>query len=193
MENVNDVNEELIDASIDGDLEKVKECLKNGADVNVYSNVEWTPLLCATHFNHLEIAKLLIENGADVNAKETLQESWTPLIAATINEIEDNEVKKEIIKLLIDNGADVNAKDRHGFTPLMHTLYCNNNADIEIVKKLIDNGADINAKNKYEKTALDYAKNKEIISLLKSKMQIKPKIKAKAKQQAKSNNFEREV
>lgn len=191
MENVNDVNEELIDASINGDLEKVKECLKNGADVNVYSNVEWTPLLCATHFNHLEIAKLLIENGADVNAKETLQESWTPLIAATINEIEDNEVKKEIIKLLIDNGADINIKDRHGFTPLMYAMYIKDN--VEIVKNLICNGADVNAKNEYERTALDYAKNKEIVSLLKPKMQIKPKVKAKAKQQAKSNNFEREV
>lgn len=157
MENVNDVNEELIDASIDRDLEKVKECLKNGADINIRSNIEWTPLLCVTHFNNLEIAKYLIEKGADVNAKETLQEHWTPLLSATINDIENDKVKQEIIRLLINNGADVNAK------------------------------------NKYERTALDYAKNKEIVSLLKPKMQIKPKVKAKTKQQSKSNNFEREV
>ena len=68
-----------------------------------------------------------------------------------------------------------------------------NKQSLEFAKLLIDNGADVNAKNNNGKTALDYAKKQKIVSLLKSKMLIKPKVKTKAKQQTKSNNFEREV
>lgn len=190
----NDVDDELIDASISGDLEKVKECLENGADVNTYSNIDWTPLLCATHFNHLEITKYLIEKGADVNPKDTdtLQLGLTPLLSATTNEIKNDEVKKEIIKLLIDNGADVNAKDRNGYTPLINACIAIKD-NFEVVKSLIEKGADVNAKPfKREETALNYAKDKKVISLLKSKMQIKPKAKAKTKQ-PNTNNFGMEV
>ncbi len=57
----------------------VKKAIEEGADVNAKDVFDWTPLMCASHYNkNPEVAKLLIEAGADVNAKDMY--GYTPLI-----------------------------------------------------------------------------------------------------------------
>ena len=65
---------ELFDAVRDNDLEKVKELIANGADVNAKDRWVYTPLHLV---NDVEIAKVLIANGADVNAR--FNDGSTPL------------------------------------------------------------------------------------------------------------------
>jgi ankyrin repeat protein len=59
-----------------GDLQRVKDFLANGADVNAKRGDFTTPLHLAAQGGHKEIAELLIANGVDVNAKKAGQ---TPL------------------------------------------------------------------------------------------------------------------
>ena len=97
-------------ATVQGDIEAVKQHLAAGTDVNAKDAVGNIPLIVAAGKGYNEIAKLVIAKGADVNAKNA--DGWTPLHHTAIPGY------KEISELLIDNGADVNAKDEVGGTPL---------------------------------------------------------------------------
>ena len=59
----------IFEAIREGNLEKVKELIESGADVNAKDNSGETALMWAAWYDRAEIAKILIDNGADVNAK----------------------------------------------------------------------------------------------------------------------------
>jgi ankyrin repeat protein len=102
-ENVQDWNKKLLKYSEKGNLNGVKDCIENGADVNCKNNSNWTPLMYSSYYGHLEIVKVLIENGVDINYKD----KWgqTPLMLSS------NNTFLEVVKVLIENGADWNIKD----------------------------------------------------------------------------------
>ena len=74
IENGADIeNMELHYASCTGDIDKVKELIESGADVNSKGEImKVTPLHWAST---AEVASLLIENGADVNALDDYEET----------------------------------------------------------------------------------------------------------------------
>jgi ankyrin repeat protein len=75
--------------------------IKAGADVNIRSQYDLTPLAYSGKRNQSsEIAALLIENMADINAKSKSGE--TPLMWVI------EEKNTQVAKFLIMNGADVN-------------------------------------------------------------------------------------
>jgi ankyrin repeat protein len=138
-------------------LEKIKIIIDSGlVDVKAKDDMGWTPLLLASRWNHIEIAKLLLDRGADVKAKD----NWgdTPLHRASrYNRI-------EIVGLLLEKGADMGAKNRWGQTPL-HLASENNN--IEIAKLLLDAGADVEAKDNDGWTPLHWASARNYIEIAK--------------------------
>jgi len=125
----------IFEASTEGNLERVRELIQSGADVNArnYGN---TSLHYASENGHTDIVRLLITAGANVNAKNNYDE--TPLFDAS------NRGQTDIVRLLIDARADVNTESTSGTTPL-HTA--SNNGHTDIVRLLIDAGADVNAKH----------------------------------------------
>ena len=179
-----------------GDLNKVKEFVSNGANVNAQDRNGFTPLLLATR--HKEIVDFLISQGADINFQGNSQFSGvTPLMRATVFRHKDavdlllsrgadinaksnrggntalmsaiNEDAKEIAELLILRGADVNIGGRSGRTPLMNAL---NSHQPEIAKLLIFRGADVNAFDKSGMTPIIFAASggyKDIIELILAK------------------------
>jgi ankyrin repeat protein len=106
-ESVQGWNRKLLVYSRICELNGVKKCIENGADVNCKDNDGWTPLMWSSNNGHLEIVNVLIENGTDVNCKSNYGSS--PLICSSYKGY------LEIVKVLIENGADWNIKDNDNF------------------------------------------------------------------------------
>ena len=133
-------NVTVVEAAAHKDTLKLRELIRNGADVNYKNEYGTSALIQIAIMGDLESSKMLIDRGADVNARNSSGES--PLITACMR-YSDN---APIVKLLLDHKADVNAADKDKETPLIKAL-TNYNTSPEIVKMLIDAGADVNVKD----------------------------------------------
>ena len=120
-----DADYALHDLASVGYVDRVRQLVDAGADVNARGLLDWA----ASH-NRAEMARLLIDLGADVNARTS---SWRPLHFAAFG----NSAK--VARLLIDEGADVNAKDIFDRTPLDFAVEKGND---EVAKLLRDSGAE---------------------------------------------------
>lgn len=167
--------QQLIYASGNKDINKVKELIDLGVDINQIDHMGYTALLYATNDGEKEIVELLIKSGANVNIISNF--GSTALIAAT--SFNDDRIVKLLInaganlnhksiaftpliiaarkncqmaaKLLIEAGADLNVKDHEGNTAL---IFASQFARKEIANLLINAGADINIQNNFGETAL---------------------------------------
>ncbi|HSE41068.1 MAG TPA: ankyrin repeat domain-containing protein, partial [Acidobacteriota bacterium] len=89
-----DLNQQLIEATRNGDVATVKSLLDRGADVNAKSRYNITPLAISCDKGNLEMVKLLVERGADLNAEDSFYHA-SPLSWAAENG------NVEIMKFLI--------------------------------------------------------------------------------------------
>lgn len=114
MNSKEDIQKALLSAIKVNDLDAVKRCVEQGADVNAEAEDEHQcvrmPLHFAAVYNRMEVVKYLVSQGASVNAKGKF--GWTPLLYAA------DGWNAEVVRFLVSNGADVNAKDNDGATPL---------------------------------------------------------------------------
>ena len=72
---------ELVDAILAGDEEKIKALIAGGLDVNAVSPDGATVLMVAAANGKLQAARLLLEAGADANVAEG--DGWTALTGVT--------------------------------------------------------------------------------------------------------------
>jgi len=100
----------LHEASIKGDLKRVKSLISQGHEINPRDHAGWIPLHEACNHGHYEIAEYLIEHGADVNNRGL--KGVSPLHDAATNG------HYEIMRLLMKNGANVIALTDGGETVL---------------------------------------------------------------------------
>ena len=110
-----DLENRLMQASINGETSKVKEILEYNVKVDVRDSMGATPLMMAALQNHYDIVKLLLNKGANPNIA-TNKDGWTALIWAGRNR------HYQIMKLLIERGANVNATSENGITALMSII-----------------------------------------------------------------------
>ncbi len=104
-----DLDKKLLISAEKGDLEKVRDSIRQGANVNVQSRQGWTPLFWAIQKNNFNIVELLLDNSADIKVKDN--EGWTPLNwAVQLGSL-------DVVKHLVGRGADVNALTADGRTP----------------------------------------------------------------------------
>ncbi|XP_062405998.1 ankyrin repeat domain-containing protein 11 [Sardina pilchardus] len=97
-------------AAIRGEARRIKELIKEGADVNVKDFAGWTALHEACNRGYYEVAKQLLAAGAEVNTKGG--DDDTPLHDAS------NNGHFKVVKLLLRYGGDPCQSNRKGETPL---------------------------------------------------------------------------
>ena len=129
-----------------GDLERVRQLIQDGQDVNRSDGGGWRPLIWAALYGHDQIVHELIRAGADVNGKD--YNKLTALHKAS------SCGHSSIVKTLTEAGANLNVQDWMGETPLMMAVV---QAHTNVVVELIRAGADVNGKDKYKQTALHKA------------------------------------
>jgi len=119
------------DATKQGNLEKVRFLLGNGAEINSKDQYGQTALMNAAHSGQVELVRLLIEKGADLNA--TAKNNLSALMLALIAR------QPEVARLLIEAGADVNLRSNMNFYSALHLA--ENAGYSEIVALLKQKGA----------------------------------------------------
>ncbi len=92
-----DKNSQLIEAVKDGNIDRVRLLIAEGADINFQDKNGSTPLHWAAYYGRKEIAKLLLMQGASPYIKD--KNGITPIDVARINR------QEEILKIF-SNGTD---------------------------------------------------------------------------------------
>lgn len=147
----------LIQAIGNNDVERVRLCIKLGADVNAscYSNTDslyFSLISYAAYSGFKDIVELLVEAGADVNARgRGISVGYAALVYAV------DKGCKDTVELLIKSGANVNAIGEGKNTALMVAV---EKGHKDIAELLIKAGADVNKTNRGDYTALMYAAEK---------------------------------
>ncbi len=160
----------LIQAVRNRDIQMIRFLLSlptinmNEVDKKKYS---FPPITHAVQIKNIEIIRMLLEAGADADAPS--QDERNPFNTALM--VSAWSGSKEIAELLLRHGACINQQDKgNGFTPLIKATF---NNQPNLVRFLIKKGADKAVRSFENKTALDYAqeknsggKYKEIIRIL---------------------------
>src|SRR5262249_23861539 len=128
-----DITQELSNAIIANDLDRVRFLVSKGADINKPDSQGWTPLQSAARQRHDDMVKLLIELGADVNLADS--SGTTPLLAAVARD------HVPTIKALLEHGADIEKADPEGYRPLPFAI---GESRYEAAKTLMEAGANVN-------------------------------------------------
>uniref|UniRef100_A0A4W4HAT6 Ankyrin repeat, SAM and basic leucine zipper domain-containing protein 1 n=1 Tax=Electrophorus electricus TaxID=8005 RepID=A0A4W4HAT6_ELEEL len=156
----------------------------SGVDAETRLGFDWTPLMCAVHVAHHDLAELLLDHGANANFS---RDHYTVLMAAcTANSANEEKIAKcvalllsrnadpnaynshrtslmlaardgycKVINLLVSHRAELNTQDESGHTALMVAVQYGQE---RAVLKLLQLGADRSIKTKAGKTAADLAK-----------------------------------
>lgn len=165
------IDQVLIEAAQNGEVETVKILLENGADIHAKNEIGRTALMYAVgNLNHhLDLVPLLLEKGSDIHIKDN--DGCSALFyAARYGRMDDFElllekgadieelIKKDsrvliravrwgridLVELLLEHGVEVNVTDDDGYTALMVAAKSGN---LDLVALLLEHDADINAKN----------------------------------------------
>lgn len=134
-----DVNQELVNAIIGKDAERVRVLIKKGADVNARDSGGFSPLDTAARNRIASLVEVLLDAGADPNAADA--DGFFPLLHAV------NRNHVPTVETLAAKGADLNKVNKQGITPLSWAI---GDGKYFAAKALIDHGADVNAPSGYE-------------------------------------------
>lgn len=96
------VRMELIQATKDGNLLRIKQLLEEGADIGAVDRLGYTALHWSTIKNNPDIARLLLNAGAHPTNSVFMSAVW------------GNQMR--LVQLLLEAGADVYAKDHSDWT-----------------------------------------------------------------------------
>lgn len=103
---------ELHYAVCDRDFTRVKEFIRQGANVNLADKKGWTPLHFAAQNDDEQMARLLLDSGASVDLRD--ENGNTPLSTGVFN----SKGRGELIELLRQRGADATLANNYGVSPV---------------------------------------------------------------------------
>lgn len=123
----------LLMAAGNGDTNRVRELVQNGADIDARALGQGTALIQAVRSRNLATVDTLLELGADPN-RASLGEG-NPLIVASRMGLQP------IVERLISAGADINRVVTYDETPLINAA---RSGHLTTVRYLVEHGANVN-------------------------------------------------
>jgi ankyrin repeat protein len=154
--------DELLFKGIDkGDLNKVVQALKGGANIEALNEAGDTPLTKAIKEKGIDIIYYLLEKGANINQKDN--KGYAPLHYAITNIIhahnqEEDRASFTILQILYDANVDINITDNNDNTALHYAVISNSANTLKIISTLLPKeGCSINKRNIIGCTPLHYA------------------------------------
>lgn len=140
----------MIEASLEGQLDVVKQQVASGISVHALDLEKRTALMWASFNGHTPVVAFLIAHGAKVDAKD--ENGRTALLYASSGPF------VETVELLLKSGANVNCTGTlEGFTAIMTAAA---EGQIEVVRLLLKHGANPNIVDKDGDTAESFARQK---------------------------------
>ena len=136
---------ELYNAVETGDVDKIRNLLASGVDINSRNDNGRTPLFLATIEGHIDVIRVLLAAGADVDIPD--DRDMTPLFIASML------ARADIVQALLNAGADPNGKK----PPLLSATYWGHT---DVVRVLLDAGADPNYAGNNDITPLELARTR---------------------------------
>ncbi len=139
----------LMHAAREGDVERVRDLIQTGANVDATAGGRYTALILACTYGHTNVVQALLDAGADVNQRvrgnqrDGLQR--TALGAAA------REGHRNVVKMLLDANVDVDGHGRGDASALMEACEREHQS---VAKLLIENGADVNRRVKGDGNAV---------------------------------------
>ncbi len=129
-----DLNQELSNAVLAVDSDRVKFLLRKGADINKLDPQGYAPLHTAARGGNTDMIALLLDHKADPNVRD--EDGWTPLLHAILRS------RLDAVRLLIAHGANLEEASPGGYSPLQVAI---EEGRYGIAKFLIAAGGAVNA------------------------------------------------
>ncbi|GLX69722.1 hypothetical protein MU1_40680 [Paenibacillus glycanilyticus] len=166
------INEQLLQAAESGNVDRIRQLIGDGANLNVQDARGRTPAMIATYNKDFQTAKVLVEAGADVNILDNMRntpflyagaEGYLDILRLTIKAGANTRITNryggvaiipasehgyvEVVRELLEQtDIDVNHVNNLGWTALLEAIILNNGnkRQVETVQLLIEHGADVN-------------------------------------------------
>lgn len=148
--------EALRKAAGEGNLERVRSLIAEGADANAVGSDGVSALMNAAARGDAGIIRELIRGGGNVNTADRAGRTVLMYASANPSRRENNDGKVEAVREILQAGAGVNAGGPRGITALMEAATW---GEAAVAEELADAGAALDAGDHQGMTALMWAAN----------------------------------
>jgi ankyrin repeat protein len=105
-------NQQLLNAVKSAKLNKIKDILTQGANIDITDKAGKTPVVIAAEYNRMDVVKLLLDTNANYGTRDNKGGTLMHIIAG-----KKGAANLDVLKKLLQMGADMNARDLKGISP----------------------------------------------------------------------------